>query len=196
MTPTVEPKALDVRREIENAVSVACDSDHDATGWFEPGYGDSKSTYDRHITPVVDLIASHIDTLKQQREAAVRRADKLERRASKQGQEIASLKRSLDRKETATPEASTNTEDVLREYHLGYNDSRGHVFRVEDMAMDFASLRTRLTEKAADAGIDDLLRRLDAIARQSYDYGLPIGADDPENERLRETVRAWLREET
>lgn len=89
-------------------------------------------------------VCAERDTLAQQRDAAVRRADKLERRASKQGQEIASLKRSLDRKETATPEASTKTEDVLREYHLGYNDSRGHVFRVEDMAMDFATLRARL----------------------------------------------------
>jgi hypothetical protein len=43
--------------------------------------------------------------------------------------------------------------------------------------------------------IDDLLARLHSIARESMDYGLPIGDDDWENERLREAVRAWVRGE-
>jgi hypothetical protein len=39
--------------------------------------------------------------------------------------------------------------------------------------------------------IDKLLSELDGIARESYDYGLPLD-DESTQERLRAAVRTWL----
>ncbi len=89
-----------------------------------------------------------------ERDAAVRRSDKLEKRLFKQGTVIASLKRQMDsRSESTEREVSTDAEGVLREYHLGYNDSRGHVFDVDGMAEGFADCRARLAacEKIVEA---------------------------------------------
>ncbi len=89
-----------------------------------------------------------------ERDAAVRRSDKLEKRLFRQGTVIASLKRQMDsRSESTEREVSTDAEGVLREYHLGYNDSRGHVFDVDGMAEGFADCRARLAacEKIVEA---------------------------------------------
>lgn len=87
---------------------------------------------------------------------------------------------------------------------LAFREAHGRPSPLSDTATDEEWTRSQARAALArskpltsTASINALLRRLDTIARQEYDQGLPLDDDAPEpyeiTEELRAAVRNWLR---